>query len=323
MKDKNVLIIGGTGSWADGVIRELLQRGVNRIRIFARNEYRMVKTMQMFEGACVEAVIGDIRDAGAVKRAMQDCQIVFELAALKHVPICEAMPYEAIETNVTGTRNVVQCAAEAHVQKVIYVSTDKAVNASCTYGCTKLLGEKLFLSANSSQSETKYIIFRGGNLLGSKGSVLPIFQKQIAENGAVTLTDEKMSRFFITIDKASRLLVDAAEKGAGGEIFLPAMPAVSIKNIAQYLLCKNNLSLDNIRVAGIRPGEKLYEQMITESEMDHIYQLNEELMIIDKTDSHGWVANSFVKKASGYRYHSSQDILSYADTEKFLQAAGI
>lgn len=323
MKNKNILIIGGTGSWADGIIRELLKRSVNRIRIFARNEYRMVKTLQKFDGTCVEAVIGDIRDIKALKNAMKDCQIVFDLAALKHVPICEAMPFEAIETNIIGTRNVIQCAEETSVEKVIYVSTDKAVNASCTYGCTKLLGEKLILFANSSQRETKYIIFRGGNLLGSKGSVLPVFQNQIAENGTVTLTDEKMSRFFITIERASKLLADAAEKGAGGEIFLPVMPAISIKNIARYLLRKNNLSPENIRIVGLRPGEKLHEQMIAESEMEHIYQMNEDLVLIDKTDSHGWIANFFVKKASGYQYNSSQDILSYADTEKFLRAAGI
>lgn len=323
MKDKNVLIIGGTGSWAEGVIQELLRRGVNKIRIFARNEYRMVKTQQRFAGTCVEAVIGDIRDAKAVRNAMKDCRIVFELAALKHVPICEAMPFEAIETNVIGTGNVIQCAADAHVEKVIYVSTDKAVNANCTYGCTKLLGEKLILSANSNSHETKYIVFRGGNLLGSVGSVLPVFQNQIAENGSVTLTDEKMSRFFITIERASRLLVDAAQKGAGGEIFLPVMPAILIKNIARYLLQKNNLSPDKIHVVGIRPGEKLHEQMLAESELKHVYRLNKDLVLIDKTDSHGWLANSFVKKAVDYRYNSSQDILSYADTVKFFQAADI
>lgn len=159
--------------------------------------------------------------------------------------------------------------------------------------------------------------------MGSAGSVLPIFQKQIAETGSVTLTDENMSRFFITIERASKLLVDVAEKGAGGEIFLPVMPSISIKNIAQYLLRKNNLSPDSIHLIGIRPGEKLHEQMIAESEMDFLYQLNEDLVLIDKTDSHGWKANSFVKKAVNYRYNSSQDILSYADTERFLQAANI
>lgn len=323
MNGKNILIIGGTGSWAYGVIQELLQRGVNKIRIFARNEYRMIKTLQKFDGSCVEAVIGDIRDFDAVKNAMKDCQIVFELAALKHVPICEAMPFEAIETNIIGTKNVIQCAADTHVEKVIYVSTDKAVNANCTYGCTKLLGEKLILSAGSRQYDTKYIVFRGGNLLGSSGSVLPIFQNQIAETGSVTLTDEKMSRFFITIERASRLLADAAEKGAGGEIFLPVMPSVSIKNVAQYLLRKNNLSPDNIQLIGIRPGEKLHEQMIAESEMEHLYQLNEDLVFIDQTDYHGWRANSFVQRAVGYLYNSSLETLDYADTDKFLRAANI
>lgn len=323
MKDKTILILGGTGSWAYGVIEELLHRGAGKIRIFARNEYRMVKTLQRFQGSCVEGVIGDIRDPQALKNAMMDCQVVFELAALKHVPICEAMPLEAIETNILGTRNVIQCAAETGVERVVYVSTDKAVNANCTYGCTKLLGEKLILSASQQQKHTKYMVFRGGNLLGSTGSVLPVFQSQIAQTGWVTLTDEKMSRFFITIQRASRLLVDVAEKGAGGEIFLPVMPSVSIKNMAQYLLRKNHLSPDHIRLVGMRPGEKLHEQMVAESEMDCLYQLNDDLVLIDKADAHGWRANAFVKKAVGYRCNSSQDILSYEETEQFLRAANI
>ena len=323
MKDKNILIIGGTGSWAHGLIRELLVRGANKVRIFARNEYRMVKTLQKFQESCVEGVIGDVRDAEAVKSAMKDCQIVFELAALKHVPICETMPFEAIETNVIGTKHVIQCAAESRVEKVIYVSTDKAVNAGCAYGCTKLLGEKMILSANSGQQLTKYIVFRSGNLLGSAGSVLPIFQNQIKETGWVTLTDEKMSRFFITIERASRLLADAAEHGSGGEIFLPVMPSVSIRNIARYLLRKSNQDPEHIRLIGIRPGEKLYEQIVAESEMDFLCRFNEDLVLIDRTEMHRWKTALPAQKAAGYAYRSSQDILSYDDTEKFLQAAEI
>lgn len=323
MKGKNILIIGGSGSLAKGLIQELLARQVHKIRIFSRNEYRMVKMLQKFQGTCVEGVIGDIRDIQAVKEAMKDIQIVFELAALKHVPICEAMPFEAIETNILGTKHVIQCAHETQIEKVLFVSTDKAVNVNCTYGCTKLLGEKLILSANEKQQNTKYIVFRCGNLLGSSGSVLPLFQSQIAETGSVTLTDEKMSRFFITIERASSLLADVAEKGAGGEIFLPVMPSISIKNIAHYLLRKNNYDPNNIRLVGIRPGEKLYEQMVAESEIDFIYQLNKDLVLIDKTDAHGWKANSFIKKATNYNYTSAHNILNYADTEKFLQSAHI
>lgn len=323
MKDKNVLILGGTGSWAHGLIQELLARGAKKIRIFARNEYRMVKTLQKFQGTCVEGVVGDIRDVQAVKNAMRGCSIVFELAALKHVPICEAMPLEAIATNVIGTKNVIQCAEELQTEKVIYVSTDKAVDANGTYGCTKLLGEKLILAANRGPAATRYIVFRSGNLLGSTGSVLPVFESQIAAAGAVTLTDERMSRFFITIERASRLLVDVAEKGAGGEIFLPVMPALSIKNIAQYLLHKHHADPGCVQRIGLRPGERLYERIVAENEKDALYQLNEDLVLIDRSDAHGWKANGFVQKAAGYPCSSAQGVLDYPATVKFLQAANV
>lgn len=323
MKNKNILLVGGTGSWAKGLIKELLAQKVNKIRIFARNEYQMVNTMQEYKDSRIEPVIGDIRDEDALRRAVKGCDMIFHLAALKHVPICEAMPFEAIQTNIMGTENIITCAIAERVEKVIYVSTDKAVNANCTYGCTKLLGEKLILSANHGQSETKFMVFRGGNLLGSTGSVLPLFKKQIENEGQVTLTDENMSRFFITVERASKLLAEAACRGAGGEIFIPVMPSVAIKNIARYLLEKNGLPIDNIRMIGMRPGEKLHEQMLAENEIDCVYKLNEELALVSRRDSHGWLANSVIQKTTDYNVHSGENVLNYEQTKEFLSMSNV
>lgn len=323
MQNMNILIVGGTGSWAEGLINELIHLGAKSIKILARNEYRMIQMMNQFKNTCVEGILGDIRDKEALNKAMKNCQIVFNLAALKHVPICETMPFEAIETNILGTENVIQCAIQNKVEKVIYASTDKVVNANCTYGCTKLLGEKLTLAANDAQKETKFIVFRGGNLLGSRGSVIPLFKRQIRETGGVSITDSRMIRYFITIERASKLLVEVALKGAGGEIFIPNMPVLSIQNIAHYMLKKNDLEINNVKEIGIRPGEKMVEQLVSENERDNLFQLNEDLYLIHKNDSHAWVANNFIRKANAYGYNAVKGVLTYEETAKFLDTAGI
>lgn len=323
MENQTVLIIGGTGSWGRGLIKELLSRGVRCIKIYARNEFQMVKLLQEFNTPELEPVIGDIRDRNALLKACLGCDTLFHLAALKHVPICEKMPEEAIATNVAGTQNVIDCAAKARIERVVYVSTDKAVHANCTYGCTKLLGEKLMLAADESSNYTRYIVFRGGNLLGSTGSVIPLFTKQIADTKTVTLTDERMTRFFITIEKASRLLAEIAVRSAGGEIFLPVMPSLCIKDIAGYLLQKNGLDHECMKIIGIRPGEKLHEQMLAENELDNLYRLNDELVLISPNDRHSWAANGIMEKNSNYVYQSDKAALSCEQTETFLRAANL
>lgn len=318
MENETILITGGTGSLGRGLIQELLARKVKHIRIFARNEYQMVKTIQEISSSRLEPVIGDIRDRSALLKACEDCHTVFHLAALKHVPICEKTPSEAIATNVLGTQNVIDCAAKANVAKVIYVSTDKAIHPNCTYGCSKLLGEKLILSANERLNHTKYMVFRSGNLLGSVGSVIPIFQRQIALHKSVTLTDERMTRFFITIEKAAKLLVEIAIRGAGGEIFIPVMPSLRIKNIAAYLLQLNRLDEKSIHVTGMRPGEKLHEQMVAQNELNHIYQFNKDLFLYCSNDCHAWEANHVIKKTDHYIYDSKKATLSPEETAEYL-----
>lgn len=323
MEHKKILVTGGTGSWGHELIRELLKRNVGQIKVYSRNEFQIVKLQQTFQTPKLETVIGDIRDRTALQKVCSDCDIVFHLAALKHVPICEAMPVEAIATNVIGTRNVIDCAMDAQVEKMIYVSTDKAVDVSCTYGCTKLLGEKLMLAAQEQSRNTKFMIFRGGNLLSSAGSVVPLFKKQISEMGSITLTDNRMTRFFLSAEKASTLLCEAIERSAGGEIFLPVMPSLAIRDVARYLLQKNGLGEENIKIIGIRPGEKLHEQMLEENEVDKVFRLTDDLVIVSHRDIHGWAANGFIQKSDDYPYQSEKAMLTYDQTEKFLRTANI
>lgn len=323
MKNKTVLIIGGTGSWGRGLIKELMKEDIAKIKVFARNEFQMVNLLRQFDSPKMEIIIGDIRDEKALSCACRDVNFIFHLAALKHVPICEKMPYEAIETNVIGTKNVIDAAIENTVEKVIYVSTDKEVNADGTYGSTKLLGEKLILSANVLHHSTKFIVFRGGNLIGSTGSVIPLFERQIVEKGMVTLTDERMNRFFISIPKASRLLIKIANRAVGGEIFIPAMPSLYIKNIAKYLLSKHHLSEEHISVTGIRPGEKISEELISDIEKEYVYRFMEDLFLISKEDHHGWIANHIIEKCDDLSVISSEATLSYEKTVEFLEEAGV
>lgn len=322
MENKRILITGATGSWGIALLERLLETGVAQIKVLARNEHNMVLLQQRFKDKRVIPVIGDIRDKVRLAQACVNVDIVFHLAAMKHVPVCEQMPTEAVATNVTGTQNLIDCAISHGVEKVIYVSTDKAITPNCTYGCTKLLGEKMILSANTQTNQTKFIVFRSGNLLGSSGSVIPLFQRQINETQRICLTDERMSRFFITIDQAVALLLESASRGAGGEVFLPNMEALRIRNIAEYLLEKNGLDKTRIETIGIRLGETLSESMVTEEECDALYQVNGMLYAFIGADNHAWVANGFVQTGM-YKAHSEQTALSYEQTCRFLTSAGI
>lgn len=322
MQNKRILIIGGTGSWGTALLSQLLKTDVSNIKLFSRNESNMVAQKQRFSDERVQAVLGDIRDQPRLMQACKDTDIIFHLAAVKHVPICEQMPTEAILTNVTGTQNVIDCALRNHVEKVIYASTDKAISPHCTYGCTKLLGEKLILSADAQTKETKFIVFRSGNLLGSSGSVIPVFKRQIAQSKCISLTDRRMNRFFIPVDQAASLLIEAAVRGAGGEVFLPRMDSISICDIAKYLLEQQGLDESHIQVTGIRPGEQLNENMVTSEESKSIYQINPELYTLIEHDEHSWAANGFVGPAS-YSYRSEDAILPYEQARQFLMAANI
>jgi FlaA1/EpsC-like NDP-sugar epimerase len=279
-KDSTILVTGGTGSWGEELIRQLLTFHPKKIIVYSRNENSQVELRRKMANDNLFFFIGDIRDKAALLAATEGVDYLFHLAALKHVPICEENPVESIKTNILGTQNVIDAAVENHIKKVIYVSTDKAADPANTYGMTKALGEKLIIHANSKLSDTKFSCVRGGNVLGSSGSVLPLFQKQIAELGEVHITDKRMIRYFVSPREAIVRLLKAARISQGGETFVMNMDAFRIIDLAEVLIEHSGKSDVKIIEIGIRPGEKLKEVLIAENEKDLASSLDEDLLLI-------------------------------------------
>lgn len=273
--NSKIFISGATGSWGQTLIRLLLENyDVKEIICFSRGELQQVLMQRRFKSNKLKFVIGDIRDFEAVKFATKGVDYIFHLAALKHVPICEDHPQEAIKTNIIGTTNIVNAAIENRVKKVIDVSTDKAVEPLNLYGMTKAVGEKLIIQANQLSDFTRFVCIRGGNVMGSNGSVIPFFIEQIKAGGPITITDLKMTRFFLTLEEAIGLLFKASIDSIGGETFVMNMPACYIKDLAEVLM--DEYGIVEIKETGIRPGEKLDEMLISQhdSSLSYLYDNN-------------------------------------------------
>lgn len=234
---------------------------------------------RLFEDPRLTFRIGDIRDLDALTKAMHGIDYVFHLAALKHVPVCEEQPYEALKTNVLGTQNVIEAATANMVKRVIYISTDKAANPSNFYGMTKAIGEKLIVYANLLHTDTKFVCVRGGNVLGTNGSVIHLFKNQIKTKGQVRLTDRRMTRFFLTLQDAISLLFKASEESVGGEMFVMTMPTCSIMDLAEVLMEDMGIQAEIVET-GIRPGEKLDEILLTEFESRSTVIYDKEYLVI-------------------------------------------
>ncbi|WP_246147324.1 polysaccharide biosynthesis protein [Aneurinibacillus danicus] len=270
------------------MVRELLTYNPKVIRIFSRDEYKQYEMQNEYReySRQLRFLIGDVRDYDRVCRAMEDVDYVFHLAAMKHVPACEYNPFEAVQTNVIGTQNVIQAAMQAGVRKVLFTSTDKAISPTNTYGATKLTAERL-ISAAEYMKGTKKTIFssvRFGNVMGSRGSVIPLFKKQILEQGYVTVTDPNMLRYMMTPSQAISLMLKANELAQGGEVFVLKMPIVKVGDLVEVIIeemtRKYNLqSTVDIRTIGLRPGEKRYEELMTDDEA-HVALEAKEMYII-------------------------------------------
>lgn len=321
-KDKVILITGGTGSWGNELVKQLLDKKPKEIRIFSRGELSQVNMQRKFEDDRLKFIIGDIRDYKSLEEATKGVQYVFHLAALKHVPVCEIQPYEAIKTNILGTENLVRACKKNKVKKVIDVSTDKAVDPLNLYGMTKAVGEKIIIQANLEESETKFVCIRAGNVLGSNGSVVPLFINQIQVNRKITITDLKMTRYFITLQEAISLLFKAAEASYGGETFVMKMPAYKIKDIAEVLI-KNSKS-ENIVIeeVGMRPGEKLEEVLVSRYEAINTYKYDENYYVIMPTLTIKGLKEKYDKlnleKVNFKEYTSSDEILSKDKVNELL-----
>jgi len=278
-KGKRVLITGGTGSWGHELTQQLLDRGVEEIRLFSRNELSQVLTARKFQDTVVKCIIGDVRDSEAVSRAACGVDYIFHLAALKHVPLCESYPYEAIQTNINGSKNVIEAALKQQVPNVVFVSTDKAVAPYNLYGMTKGVAEKLFSHANS-LGDTTFVCIRGGNVLGSNGSVVPSWINQIQQSNSITITDPEMTRFYLTLSQAISLIFVAIEGAAGGELFVMKMPACRLCDLGEVLVEKYGNKDTKIKIVGARPGEKIHECLISTEESINSHQLSEDYYVV-------------------------------------------
>jgi len=318
------LVTGGTGSWGQELVKQLLQLNPKEIRIFSRNESNQVEMKRTFNSTKLTFFIGDIKEMDSLMAASKGVDYVFHLAALKHVPVCEEQPYEALKTNVIGTQNVIEAAIHNNVKKVIYISTDKVANPSNFYGFSKAMGEKLTVHANTLGSKTKFVCVRGGNVLGSSGSVVPLFQKQIKEKSKVEITDTNMTRFFLTIKDAVKLLFKAAKESVGGEIFVMKMPTCKIIDLAQVLIDSLGKKDVIIEVTGVRPGEKLHEILFSEYESENTVDYDDQYYVILPLFNINGLEQRYSKypKVSLNIYRSDQSLMSNKEIRQMLSNGG-
>lgn len=273
-----IFVSGATGSWGQTLITLLLKKyEVAEIICFSRGELQQVLMKRKFNNPKLKFVIGDVRDYDAVRQATKGVDYIFHLAALKHVPVCEENVQETIKTNINGTTNIVNAAIENRVKKVIDVSSDKAVEPINLYGMTKAVGEKIIIQANDLNDYTKFVCIRGGNVMGSSGSVIPYFIEQIKNGGPLTITDTKMTRFFLTLEEAIFLLFKASIDSIGGETFVMNMPSCYIKDLAEVLM--DVYGKVQVIETGMRPGEKLDEMLISHHESQLTYCYDEHYFV--------------------------------------------
>jgi UDP-N-acetylglucosamine 4,6-dehydratase/5-epimerase len=303
LRNKNILITGGTGSFGKMCARILLEKySPQRLIIFSRDELKQHEMrVDGFDHPSLRYFIGDVRDLERLKRAMVGVDVVIHTAALKQVPACEYNPIEAIKTNIDGGTNVIQAALDARVQRVIALSTDKAVSPVNLYGATKLVAEKLFVQANAYRGgdPIRLASVRYGNVVGSRGSVVPLFRKQ-RENGRITITDPRMTRFWLTLEQAVQFVIQSVERMRGGEVFVPKIPSMKILDLATAIA--PGCEIEN---TGIRTGEKLHEVLLSEDEARHTLEFSDSFII---TPRHPWWKDAEIssqpKMPEGFRYSS-------------------
>lgn len=297
-----VLITGGTGSFGKAFIRAVLEEhDPKAVRVYSRDELKQWELRSAVDDdPRVSFLIGDVRDCGRLQMAMRGVDVVIHAAALKQVPVCEYNPFEAVQTNVHGAENVVTAAIANDVRRTLALSTDKAVNPVNLYGATKLCAEKIITQGNAYAGEgpARFASVRYGNVVGSRGSVVPLFKKQ-AGTGELTITDEEMTRFWITLDQAVEFVISSLSLMRGGEVFVPRIPSMRITDLADALAPDAER-----RLVGVRPGEKVHEVLITENESRHARALPDRFIIYPSYDF--WSAGDRLGEElpPGFRYSS-------------------
>jgi UDP-N-acetylglucosamine 4,6-dehydratase len=302
-----ILVTGGTGSFGKKFI-EIMLRDYHpaRLIVFSRDELKQHEMrVGGFNHPSLRYFIGDVRDLRRLRRAMHGVDVVVHAAALKQVPACEYNPMEAINTNILGSSNVVEAALDMGVNKVLALSTDKAVNPVNLYGTTKLAAEKLFVQSNAyaAGTATRYSCVRYGNVAGSRGSVIPIFIQQ-RENGKLKITDDRMTRFWLTLEQGARFVIRCMEQMLGGEVFVPKIPSMKILDLANVIAPEAD-----VEIIGIRPGEKLHEVLIHEDEARSTVELDDMFVVQPSTElwfGHDWQVKGH-QLPDGFRYASNSN----------------
>ncbi|MGE1163233.1 polysaccharide biosynthesis protein [Peribacillus simplex] len=325
IKNRKILVTGGTGSWGYELVRQLLDFEPSEIRIFSRNESNQFTMKQEFDNnPKLHFIIGDIKEKDALLEACQGVDYIFHLAALKHVPVCEDQPIEALKTNVIGTQNVIEAAISCNVHSVVNISTDKASNPSNFYGLSKAMAERLIIHANTLNTKTRFVCIRGGNVLGTNGSVIHVFKKQIKEKGKIGITDLNMTRFFLTIEEAIKLVFKATFESIGGEIFVMKMPSCKIIDLAEVLIQVSNKGNVDVEVLGIRPGEKLHEILLSEYESTTAITYDEEYYVILPAIHIEGIKEHYSKyqSVSLEDYNSGTGLMGKAQIKEMLKKGG-
>lgn len=319
---KTILITGGTGSFGKKCVSILLEKySPKKLIIFSRDELKQFEMAQEFsreQHLCLRYFIGDVRDKERLYRAFRGVDYIIHAAALKQVPAAEYNPTECIRTNVHGAENIVNVAADLGVKKVVALSTDKAVSPINLYGATKLCSDKLFVAANAfTASETNYSVVRYGNVMGSRGSVIPFFIKKRDEGGPIPITDPKMTRFWITLDQGVKMVLRAFELAGGGEIFIPRIPSMNVTDLAEAIA--PGMPQTNV---GIRPGEKIHETMITREDSRHTIDIGEYYVIKPEICEYRGPKGIPVAENFEYNSGSNEQWLSVAELRDILLKQG-
>ena len=321
-KNKTLLITGGTGSFGNAVLSRFLRTDIKEIRVFSRDEKKQDDMRKQYSNPKLKFYLGDVRDFNSIKSAMRGVDYVFHAAALKQVPSCEFYPLQAVYTNVLGTENMLQAAIESGVKKVICLSTDKAVYPINVMGMTKALMEKTFI-AKSREAESYGTVICGtryGNVMASRGSVIPLFLDQLKENKPITITDPNMTRFMMSLDDAVDLVLYAFEHGKNGDIYVQKSPAATIEILAKALIQLTDKKGHEVKIIGTRHGEKVYESLLSREEMAKSQDLGTYYRIPKDArdlnyDSYFEKGEQFITEAGEYNSHNTEQL----DVQKVIE----
>jgi UDP-N-acetylglucosamine 4,6-dehydratase/5-epimerase len=306
-KNKTLLITGGTGSFGNAVLRRFLDSGIEEIRIFSRDEKKQDDMRKKYNNPKLRFYIGDVRDVDSLRTAMRGANFVFHAAALKQVPSCEFYPLQAVKTNVLGTENVLEAAIALEIKRVICLSTDKAVYPINAMGISKAMMEKVAVAKSRESDATTICVTRYGNVMASRGSVIPLFVDQIRAGQALTITDPSMTRFMMSLDQAVDLVLFAFENGESGDIFVQKAPAATVALLSHTLKNLLSKSENEVKIIGTRHGEKLYETLLTKEEMVKAIDMNDYYRI--PADTRDLNYNKFIEEGEevitqAHEYHS-------------------